>query len=226
MNTKRILVACEYSGTVRDAFAARGWDAWSCDVLPTEKPGQHYQGDVLNILREGWDMMVAHPPCTYLTNAGVRHLHDHVTSRNGNRAKVFGEARWVEMRKGAAFFNALRNAPIEHIAIENPVPHKYARELIGGYDQCVQPWMFGDGEVKAVCLWLKNLPKLERTHRKDDLFCAAEPTGRWARAHRMPPGPNRAKERSRFFPGIAKAMANQWTLATRPNSVHVGKQWT
>lgn len=197
----RVLVACEFSGVVRDAFAARGHDAWSCDLLPTEKPGNHIVGDVLPLLGEGWDLMIAHPPCTYLTNAGVRHLHDHVVGRAGNRTAVYGEERWEAMREGAAFFNALKAAPIPRIAIENPIPHRYARELIGKYDQLYQPWWFGEGERKGTCLWLKGLPPLMATLVMSE---------RVPRVHMMSPGPDRWKERSRTLPGIAKAMAEQW----------------
>lgn len=197
----RVLVACEFSGVVREAFRKRGHDAWSCDLLPTEAPGQHFCGDVKGLLGKRWDLMIAHPPCTYLTNAGVRHLHDSVTSKNGNKTKVVGSERWVKMFEAAEFFRALWNAPIPKIAIENPVPHGYAAMLIGRYTQLVQPWMFGHGETKATCFWLKNLPPLEPTKYV---------TGRYARVHMTSPGPNRWKERSRTYQGIADAMAEQW----------------
>jgi hypothetical protein len=197
----KILVACEFSGTVRDAFSALGYDATSCDLLPSETEGKHYQGDVRDILNDGWDMMIAHPPCTYLTNAGVRHLHEHVTSKNGVRAKVYGKARMEAMVESAEFFKILQNAPIPKIAIENPIPHKYAREIIGYYDQLIQPWMFGHGETKATCLWLKNLP-----HLKPENVVS----GREQRIHKMPPSVDRWKNRSRTYKGIAKAMVNQW----------------
>lgn len=200
----RILVACEFSGIVRDAFAAKGWDAWSCDLLPSEKTGNHIQGDVLGVLNDGWDLMIAHPPCTYLCNSGVRHLHSHVVSRTGKKASIGGEKRWEYMRKAACFFRRFMDSGIPRIAIENPIPHKYSKEIIGKYSQIIQPWQFGHGEVKAICLWLKNLPKLTPTRIVD---------GRVARCHRMGPGPNRWKERSRTFPGIAEAMAEQWTRA-------------
>jgi hypothetical protein len=196
----KVLVACEFSGIVRDAFAARGHDTMSCDILPTERPGWHWQGNVLDVLGDGWDLMVAHPPCTYLTNAGVRHLHS-VPSRNGVLAKVHGEARFEAMREAAAFFLALRNAPISRIAVENPTPHHYAREIIGPYDQAYQPWWFGHGETKRTCLWLKNLPPLLATDIVE---------GREARIHRMSPGPERWRSRSRTLTGIAEAMASQW----------------
>lgn len=207
----KVLVACEYSGIVRDAFTRRGHEAWSCDILPSETIGKHFQGDIREFkFLEQFDLLIGHPPCTYITNAGVRHLHEHCTSRNGNRAKVFGDARRLEMVKACEFFNWLVAAPVKRICIENPVPHKYARELIGRYTQLIQPWMFGHGETKATCFWLENLPILQPTHRRDDLFCKQEPSERVQRVHFMAPGPDRAKERSRFFPGIAKAMAEQW----------------
>jgi len=197
----KVLVACEFSGIVRDAFTALGHDAWSCDILPTESPGNHIQGDVLSVLNKGWDLMIAHPPCTYLTNAGVGHLHEHVKSVNGIRAKIHGKARWEELCKAAEFFNALKNAPIPKTAIENPIPHKYARELIGRYQQKIQPYYFDHGETKATCLWLKGLPPLMATILR---------TERHPRCHLEPPGPERAKNRSRTYAGIAKAMAEQW----------------
>jgi hypothetical protein len=198
----KVLIACEFSGIVRDAFAKRGHEAVSCDILPSEQEfGEHRQCDVTKLLTDHWDLMIAHPPCTYLTNAGVRHLHSHVTSVNGVRAKIHGEARMQAMREAAEFFNLLKNAPIPRICVENPIPHKYAREIIGKYDQLIQPWQFGHGETKATCLWLKNLPKLVPTNIVD---------GREARIHKMAPGPNRSKERSRTFQGIADAMAAQW----------------
>jgi hypothetical protein len=205
----KVLVACEFSGVVRDAFIARGHDAVSCDLLPTEAPGPHVQWDVLGILGDGWDLMVAHPPCTYLTNAGVRHLHS-VPSRNGTLTRVHGEARWQAMREAAAFFNSLLEAPIPRIAVENPVPHRYAREIIGPYSQLIQPWMFGHGETKGTCLWLRNLPPLEPTHRKADLFALPEPTERYARVHLTAPSPDRWKKRSVTYGGVAEAMAEQW----------------
>lgn len=197
----RVLVACEYSATVRDAFAALGHEAMSCDLLPSDRPGPHYRGDVFDIINDGWDLMIGHPPCTYLTNAGVRHLHDHVTTINGVRAKISGKERWIEMERAAEFFVRLKNCNIPKICIENPIPHKYARALIGGYSQLIQPWQFGHGETKATCLWLKYLPPLKPTKIVD---------GRHPRMHLMPPGPDRWKLRSVTYEGIAKAMAKQW----------------
>lgn len=194
-------MACEFSGTIREAFKKLGHDAWSCDLLDTEIPGNHIVGDVLSILNDGWDLMVAHPPCTYLTNAGVRHLHENVTSKNGKRAKIYGKARMDAMVDAAEFFNKLFNAPIPKICVENPIPHKYARDIIGKYTQIIQPWQFGHGETKATCLWLKNLPNLKPTNIV---------TGREPRIHKMGPSKDRWKERSRTYSGIAEAIATQW----------------
>lgn len=179
----KILVACEFSGIVRDAFIARGHDAISCDLLPTEKPGPHYQGDVMDIINDGWDMMIAHPPCTHLAVSGSRWFK--------NKA--------MEQVEALGFVKILMDAPIDKIAIENPI--SIISSKIRKPDQIIQPWQFGHGETKAICLWLKNLPPLIQT-------CIVE--GREARVHRMPPGPDRWKDRSRFFPGIAEAMASQW----------------
>lgn len=185
----RVLIACEFSGTVRDAFATKGHDAWSCDLLPTEKPGNHIQDNVLNHLGDGWDLMIAHPPCTYLCNSGVCWLYRK-------------EGRWDQMKEAAKFFKRFLEAPIPRIAVENPIMHKYAIEIIGRrQDQVIQPYMFGHGERKATCLWLKNLSPLEPTELVE---------GREQRLHRLPPSPDRWKERSRTYKGIAEAMATQW----------------
>jgi hypothetical protein len=181
----RILVACEYSGRVRDAFRARGHDAMSCDLLPTEQPGPHYQGDVFDIINDGWDLMIAHPPCTHLAVSGARHF----------AAK---QASGVQ-QKAIDFFMRLANAPIPRIAIENPVC--IMSSVWRKPDQIIQPWQFGHGETKATCLWIKNLPPLTPTNVV---------AGREARVHRMPPSADRWKERSRTYQGIADAMANQW----------------
>jgi hypothetical protein len=184
----KVLIACEFSGIVRDAFIAKGHDAMSCDILPTENPGPHYQGDVMDIINNGWEMMIAHPPCTRLCNSGVCWLK----KRN----------LWDDLEFGARIFTDLLYCSIPLICIENPIPHKYALNLIGRkYDQIIQPWMFGHGETKATCLWLKGLPKL---------LPSEIVSGRLQRLHRLPPGPDRAKERSRTYTGIAKAMADQW----------------
>ncbi len=185
----RVLVACEFSGIVRDAFAAKGHDAWSCDIEPTEKLGKHYQmpiADCLHRFKE-WDLMIAHPPCTYLAVSG---------------------ARWWPAQTGLQlyaydFVRQLANANIEKIAIENPIG--YLNSHWRKPDQIIQPWQFGHGEVKATCLWLKGLPKLTPTNIVD---------GREARVHRAAPGPERWKERSRTLQGIADAMAEQWGAST------------
>lgn len=199
MRALKVLVACEFSGTVRDAFLARGYDAWSCDILADERgSNRHIRGDVRGILNDGWDMLiVAHPPCTRLCNSGVRWL----TSPPPGKTR---EQMWRELDEGASLFSDLWNAPAPHIAVENPVMHRHAKERIKGYApfaQSVQPWQFGHPETKRTCLWLKNLPPLTPTAVVD---------GRTPRVHHMPPGPNRWRERSRFFPGIAAAMAEQW----------------
>lgn len=184
----RVLVACEFSGVVRDAFIRHGHDAVSCDLIPTESPGPHIQGDVLGVLNQGWDMMIAHPPCTRLCNSGVRWLHE--------------RGLWVEMFDAALFFKRLLAAPIRRIAIENPVMHRYAREVIGhGPDFTIQPWQFGHGEVKRTCFWTKNLPALQPTQIVE---------GRDGRIWKMGPSASRGQDRSRTYPGIAEAMAEQW----------------
>jgi hypothetical protein len=194
-DTMKVLVACEYSGTVRTAFARRGFEAWSCDLLPTEQPGNHYQGDIIDILTWKWDLIIAHPPCTFLTNSGVRWLY--------NSGGTKSPERWRQMRRATDFFRIFLNHPCKKICIENPIPHGHAMRLIGeNYTQIVQPWMFGHGETKATCLWLKGLPKLRPTNIV---------TGREQRVWKMPPGPDRWKERSRTFDGIAEAMAEQFT---------------
>jgi hypothetical protein len=190
----RVLVACEFSGIVRDAFAARGHDAWSCDLEPSERPGQHYQGDVFGILNDDWDMMIFHWPCTYLCNSGVRWLYY-------GKGMTIDEGRWALMEQSAKAFKALLNANIPKIAGENPVPHRHARKFMGDYTQKIQPYEYGHGETKATCLWLKNLPPLKPTNIV---------AGRTPRVHFASPGPDRWKERSRTLTGIAEAMATQW----------------
>ena len=193
----KVLIACEYSGIVREAFNAKGHEAWSCDLLPTEIPGKHHQGDVFDIINDGWDLMVAHPPCTYLSNSGVSWLHK-------------DEGRWVKMEGGAMFFKKLLEAKIKMKAIENPIMHKYAKEIIGKRQtQIVQPWMFGHPESKATCLWLEGLPPLKETKNvKEEMLKL--PDSQRQRLHYLPPSPDRWKERSRTFQGIADAMAQQW----------------
>lgn len=187
----RVLVACEYSATVRDAFRARGFDAWSCDLLATEgDPRWHIQDSVEGVFASGafgrwWDLLVAHPPCTHLAVSGARHF----------AAK---QASGVQ-QQALDFVRMLLAADVPHIALENPVSIISSR--IRKPDQIIQPWQFGHGETKATCLWLKNLPKLVPSDVVD---------GRSDRIHKMPPGPNRWKERSRTYAGIAAAMADQW----------------
>jgi hypothetical protein len=179
----RVLVACEYSGRVRDAFLRHGHDAMSCDILPSDAPGPHYQGDVRDILGEGWDLMVAHPPCTHLAVSGARWFKDKV----------------AEQADALDFVRTLLNAPIPRIALENPISIISSR--IRKPDQIIQPWQFGHGETKATCLWLQGLSKLTPTQIVD---------GREPRVHRLPPSADRWKERSTTYLGIAEAMADQW----------------
>jgi len=181
----KILVACEYSGRVRDAFIAKGHDAMSCDLLPTERPGPHYQGDVFDIINDGWDMMIAHPPCTDLAVSGARHFA--IKKQDGRQ------------QASIDFFMRLAKVDIPKIAIENPIC--IMSSLWRKPDQIIQPWQFGHGETKATCLWLKNLPKLKPSNIVE---------GRADRIHKMAPGPNRWKERSRTYQGIADQMAEQW----------------
>lgn len=191
----KVLIACEFSGIVRDAFIEKGHDAISCDLLPTEREGPHIQDNVLDHLNEGWDLMVAHPPCTYLCNSGVRWLR--------NPDGYSNIPRWKLMKDGAIFFKRfLDSTSINKIAVENPIPHKYALGIIGRkYDQIIHPWQYGHGERKATCLWLKNLPKLQPTNIVD---------GRDQRIWKMAPHKDRWRERSKTYTGIALAMADQW----------------
>lgn len=242
-----VLIACESSGAVRRAFRALGHNAWSCDLLPSDDASPyHIQGDVLNVLNgklpglsflkglpKKWDLLIGHPPCTYLCNSGVRWLYENPTwewkgsvklpvvrlwewkkgkggimipfrARNANKDRV------QAMRDGAEFFCKLYCLDVPYIAIENPIMHRHAKEILAlrlgsgnaPQTQVIQPWQFGHGETKATCLWLRNLPKLVPT----DVVA-----GREGRIHKMPPGPNRWKERSKTFEGIAKAMATQWS---------------
>lgn len=179
----KVLIACEFSGLVRESFKAKGHDAWSCDLLPTEIPGQHIQGDVLSILSDGWDLMVCHPPCTHLAVSGARWFKD----------------KQKEQAEALEFVKMLLSAPIDKVALENPI--SIISSKIRKPDQIIQPWQFGHGETKATCLWLKNLPLLVPTHIV---------SGRENRVHRMAPSDNRWRERSRTFQGVAKAMGEQW----------------
>jgi hypothetical protein len=193
----RVLVACEYSGRVRDAFIRAGHDAMSCDLLPTDAPGPHHQGDVRDILGDGWDLMVAHPTCTYLCNSGVRWLSTEPD-------------RWKHMVAGAVFFRELLNAPIPRVAVENPVMHGYAAAIVGRRQtQIIQPWMFGHPETKATGLWLRGLPPLVATEDVRDVMRHL-PKAERSRIHYASPGPDRWKLRSSTYVGIAAAMADQW----------------
>lgn len=198
-----VLVACEYSGVVRDAFAKRGHNAWSCDLLPSDAPGNHYEGDALDIINDGcptggkWDLLIAHPPCTYLTNSGVSWLHKDTT-------------RWPKLFDGAELFMQFLYSKVERVAVENPIMHKYARSIIRqDYSQIIQPWMFGHMETKATCLWLKGLPNLEPTNNVKEETMALPYKVR-NRLHYLPPSPDRWKIRSTTYQGIADAMASQW----------------
>lgn len=204
----RVLVACEFTGAVRDAFIARGHDAMSCDLLPTEAAGPHYTGDVRDILRGGWDLMIAHPPCTYLTNSANGHLYRIGPSKSPG--VLTGPERWRALIEGAVFFRELLDAPIPRIAVENPVMNGYARSIVGRrYDQAIQPWMFGHPETKATGLWLKGLPPLMPTDDVRDIM-ASLPIRERARIHHLPPNADRWKLRSATYSGIAAAMAEQW----------------
>lgn len=212
MSVPRVLVACEFSGTVREAFLSLGFDAWSCDLLPDEGgSNRHVTGDVRDILDDGWELIiVAHPPCTRLCNSGVRWLS------RPPRGKTLDQM-WSELDDGAALFSTLWNAPASHVAVENPVMHRHAKERIDGYRpfaQSVQPWEYGDWESKRTCLWLRDLPPLRpRFASLADARAGlglADDAKPIDRVFRMPAGSERARERSRFFPGIAAAMARQW----------------
>ena len=195
----RVLVACEYSGTVRDAFLKLGHDAMSCDLLPTDVQGPHYQGDVRDILYNGWDLLIAHPPCQYLCSSGL-----HWNKRRPERAALTEQA--------LDFVRLLLDAPIKHIALENSVGCISTR--IRPPDQTIQPWMFGEDASKATCLWLKNLPPLRETERYPPCMVGGKP--RWSNQtdsgqNKLAPSEDRWKIRSKTYPGIAQAMAEQWS---------------
>ena len=189
----RVLIACEYSGRVRDAFSRYGHDAWSCDLLECEgDPRWHLQQPVEEVLGDGWDLMVAHPPCTHLAVSGSRHFH----------------RKQKEQAEALNFVRLLMAAPIERWCIENPV--SIISSAITPPQQIIQPWQFGHGETKTTCLWLKNLPSLKSTQVVE---------GREAKVHRMPPGPDRWKDRSRTYQGIADAMGQQWGTSALPAAI-------
>ena len=193
----KVLVACEFSGRVRDAFIKKGHDALSCDLLPTDTPGPHYQGDVRDLLYEEWDLMVAHPPCTYLSNSGVRWLYEK-------------PGRWHDMEEAARFFRLQLDADIPKIAVENPIMHKYAVEIVGSRQtQTIQPYEYGHPETKRTCLWLKGLPPLVPTDNVKHIMDGL-PKRETHKVHHASPGKDRWKNRSLTFQGIADAMADQW----------------
>lgn len=183
---KRVLVGCEFSGAVRDAFIAEGHDAWSCDLLPTEVPGPHIQGDIFEAFQQDWDLFIGFPPCTHLCVSGARWFKD----------------KTMEQAAAVQFFLALANAPFAQVAIENPIG--IMSRIFRKPDQIIQPWHFGHGETKATCFWLRGLPLLKMTRLGEALE---------QRVHNEPPGPERWRNRSRTFPGIAEAMAKQWSAA-------------
>jgi hypothetical protein len=215
----RVAVVCESSGRIREEFAARGHDAWSCDLKPTEIPGQHHEGDVFDFLKQSdpFDLMIAHPPCTYLCNSGVRWLY-----KNGKKQVINAEGdlnwdyeRLKKMEDGARFFLYLREVarfrnPHIKMAFENPVPHLHAAIRIGWANQYVQPWWFGDPAFKATGLWLHKLPPLVPTNKLVPPKPGTKEHKEWSIIHRASPGPNRSEDRSRTFPGMAVAMAEQW----------------
>ena len=195
----RVLVACEFSGKVREAFRLKGHDAYSCDLLASDDESKfHIQGDALDVIGNGWDMIIAHPPCTYLSNSGVTWLHRDAS-------------RWVRLFEAAEFFASLLDAPAQKVCVENPVMHKYAKKLIGSrkQSQTVQPWMFGHPEKKATCLWLRGLQPLVTTNNVKSLM-ETLPKNQQQRLHYLAPSPDRWKLRSTTFQGVADAMADQW----------------
>lgn len=203
-----ILIACEYSGRVREAFAARGHNVMSCDLRETEQPGIHYRGDVRDVLYAGcWDMMIAHPYCTYNCLSGIRWMYHpedtHLPATERRRHPAYPD-RMINFEKGVEFFNMLKEAPIPMICLENSLPHGLAMSRIGKYSQVLQPWHVGSPFTKAAALWLKGLPKIEHTHRKEDYEVIT------AACHSVGPGLERERERSRTDTAIAAAFARQW----------------
>ena len=206
----RVLIGCETSGVMRRAFASLGHDAWSCDLLPSEDgSNRHIRGDVRDHLADGWDMLiVAHPPCTRLCNSGVRWLHSPPPGRTSAEM-------WAELDEGAALFTSCWCAPVDRVAVENPIMHKHARARLPGdlpRPQIVQPWWFGEPAFKATGFYLRGLPRLAPTQRLTPPKKSAEPDRHkaWSAIHRASPGPDRWKIRSRTFEGIARACAEQW----------------
>lgn len=228
IKSMRVLIGCEVSGIVRRAFDALGHDVWSCDLKPAvDRSNRHIVGDIRDILNDGWDLLaVMHPPCTRLTNSGVRWLSEPPTKlspEHHTKAEIAAylemgreerlDFMWESLDKGADLFSACWNAPIERVAIENPVMHKYAKERIVNFEpatQHVQPWWFGDKAFKNTGLYLRNLKPLVATKKLTPPEKGTDEWKEWSRVHRMPPGPDRAAKRSEFFPGLAAAMAWQW----------------
>lgn len=210
MRKLKVLVACEYSGRVRDAFNALGHKATSCDLLPTDVRGRHYQGDVRDILNDGWDLMVAHPNCKRLANSGSRWLYEDCKTSTAKQ-------NWIDMEEAAKFYLDLRNAPITRKAIENPIMHCHAAQLIGNpLRSIVQPWWFGDPFFKATGFELHELPPLVPTNKLTPPLKGSEEYKQWSAIHYASPGPNRWKFRSTTFLGVAAAMAEQWGQACQP----------
>jgi hypothetical protein len=204
----RVLIGCETSGRMRQAFSELGHDVWSCDILPSvDGSNRHIVGDIRDLLNDSWDLLaVMHPPCTRLCNSGVRWL---TAPPNGRTL----EEMWADLDEGAALFSDCWNAPIERIAIENPVMHRHAKDRIRNYQppaQTVQPWWFGDRALKATSFYLKGLPKLVATDRLTPPAAGTIERNEWSKVHRAPPSPDRWKLRSETYPGIAKAAAAQW----------------
>lgn len=206
----KVLVACEFSGTVRDAFSNRGHDAWSCDLLETEseqtkQEGKHFKGDVLDFIDDSWDLLIGHPPCTYIANSGVQHLWNKRKKENGKNFE-----RWGNLFLSVDFFLKLLNSPIERIAIENPVPHSYSE--LPKYSQIIHPYWFGHEVQKKTCLWLKNLPELKSTKivGKGEQYIGKDGKPNGSKWYQLPPSKDRWKHRSKTFKGIAEAMADQW----------------
>lgn len=204
----RMLAGCEESGIVRREFEKLGWDAWSCDILPSRDPDnhKHLQCDVLSILNDRWDLAIFFTPCTHLTNSGVKHLYI-----NGRKENGIYQPRWDRMKEDAELFQKCLESDIPHVASENPIPHGYALELMGSrYDQIIQPYMFGHMERKSTCIWLRSLPPLVET---DNVYEQMKklPKREQQRIHYMSPGRNRQRDRSETYFGIAKAFATQYT---------------
>lgn len=192
MSKLRLLNGCAKSKFIAEAFEEKGWDAWTCDILPSEGWHKHIQDDVLEHLNDGWDMAIFHPDCNELANSGVRWLHERYL-------------RWINLCQSIKFFNQLKDCDIPKVVMENPIQHKYARAFIEKYDQIIQPWQFGDMETKAICLWLKGVPKLVKA-------VTVKPMGVRQSTWREPPGVNRKANRARNFRGISNAMATQWGI--------------